>query len=585
MDSINTRMQKDCRKEDDTVNYGIENQESKKGVSLISNKCGSKLDHEQTLISNVRRSRANSSCPELFLPSIPKHITTVDEKYVLRCLELIRNCAVRAAASNFDSKVHVLPDDLSSLAESKTRLPIARTSVAGTDIIIDSANESTIGSVTGSRSMMNILKSPLLRQFGSIDLDVDFAPTTLSDVGGPVYSHFSGSPHKLSNTISHKPGQKEVKVVYCKYASPPEHIRHASVSSTNSSCSDKLPLQGMLQCTWKDGLPRHVFSVDDRTEVYVANLSKVESSDNKLLDYVYTFHSRKNGKREYDTQELDSGSVGTMRVSTSITFGSNNSQVSETQFILSASNDDPIEELQTPNHAHRKNKRLTKKVANAFHTYKQRSSSKLWGSSAIFEDVPGEMHKSVDPIEAGVEKNYVPNLELAAIMVKDIYENRKEADLGGWGLKFLKKSVNKTSLETSAHSESTRNDRECSTSIDILVPAGLHGGPKTRLGGPSSLTERWISGGQCDCGGWDIGCPLTILNPVSTSTGSGECKTTDLFIKGSKEDVPMLKMVNIHEGLYYLHFQSTLSSLQSFAIAVAIIHSHSPLLRPEVYRS
>ena len=48
--------------------------------------------------------------------------------------------------------------------------------------------------------------------------------------------------------------------------------------------------------------------------------------------------------------------------------------------------------------------------------------------------------------------------------------------------------------------------------MDVVVPAGVHGGPRTKNGGPSSLVERWRSGGSCDCGGWDIGCPLTILN-------------------------------------------------------------------------
>ncbi|KAI3469833.1 hypothetical protein Pfo_026496 [Paulownia fortunei] len=614
--SMNVR--KDGRNEENTVQYAIESLESK-GESLVSSRCGSELDTEQTLISNVRRSRASSSCQELFLPnihglhsSIPKHITTFDEKYVLRCLELIRYCALRAAASNVASKVHILPDDLSNLAKSKTRgsYDMARLAIecpldAGTEVIINSTDDWTIGSVTGSQSMMNILKSPLLQQFGSIDFDVNFGRTSLLDVSEPVYTDFADSPHKLSNTLSHKP-QKEVTVVDHNYAPAPGHKRLVSISSTNSSCSDKssssasaTSFQGMLQCTWKDGLPHHVFSVDDKRAVYVSNLSKVEPSDEMVLDYVYTFHTRKKGKKECDIQELELESVGMMRVSTSITFCSNNSEVRETQFILSLTSDDPTGELQISNHTNRKSKRLTSKVVKVFrssHSYKQRSSSKFWGSSAIFEDTPWEpsedVHNSIDPIDARAEKDYLPNLELAAIIVKEICMNRKEADLGGWGLKFLKKSGKDASLETIVPSECTRNNGECSTSIDILIPAGLHGGPKTRVGGPSSLTERWISGGRCDCGGWDVGCPLSILNTRSSGTDSssqadisGECKSVDLYMQGSKQDVPILKMVNIHEGLYYIHFGSTLSTLQSFAIAAAIIHSHSPVLRSKVYRS
>ncbi|KAG8369806.1 hypothetical protein BUALT_Bualt14G0052100 [Buddleja alternifolia] len=572
-------MAKDGRNEEITVQYSIESLESK-GES------GNKSPLEQTLVSNIRRSRVNPNCRELFVPnsihpfhnSIPKHITTFDEKYVLRCLELIRNCALRTAALNFASKVDVLPHDCNNnLTE------------------IGGSYDMTIGPITGSQSMINILKSPLLQQYGSLDFDLNFGKTSSPDVGEPIYSDFVGPPRELRNMLSHKP-QKEVTVV--------DHKRVVSISSTNSTFSDissssgsALSFQGMLQCTWRDGLPRHVFTVDDKREVYVANLSKVESLDDKALDYVYTFHSRKRGKKECDVHELDLESVGKMRVSTSITFGCNNSKIRETRFILSViSNDDPTVEMQMSNHTVKKNKRLTRKVVDVFrstHSHKKTPSSKFGGSSAIFEDTPWEPSEDAinghDLVEAGGEKNYIPNLEMAAMIVKDVCKNHEEADIGGWGLKFLKKSRKVASKGTF---ECTRDDRECSTSMDILIPAGLHGGPKTRVGGPSSLTERWMAGGRCDCGGWDIGCPLTVLNTRSGSTessshadSSGECETVDLFMQGSKHDVPMLKMVNIHEGLYYIHFQSTVSTLQSFAIAAAIIHSRSPVLRSKVYRS
>ncbi|KAK4405956.1 hypothetical protein Sango_0602100 [Sesamum angolense] len=617
MDGVSMNVQKDSGKDENTVQYVTESLEPK-GGRLVSSRCGSELDPRKTLISSVRGSIASSTCRELFPANIhgfhstiPEHIVTLDEKYVLRCLELIQYCALSAAAWNSVQEVRVLPDDLSNLAESKTRrlydmagLAIESPLVSGTDVIIDSTDDWPIGSITGSQSMINILKSPLLKEFGSNDFDVNFSRTSLVDAGKPVYSDFAGSPRKLSNTLSHKP-QKEVPVLDHRNVSPPGHKRLVSISSTNSSSSDKssssasaASYQGMLQCTWNDGLPHHVFSVDDKNEVYVANLLRVESLESKVLDYVYTFHSSKKGKKDYDIQELELERVGTMRVSTSITLCSNNSEVRETRFVLSVSSDDPTGELQVSTHVQRKNKRLTSKVVNALrpsHSYKRRSSSKFWGSSAIFEDSPWEpsedVHNSVDRVEARAEKVYFPNLEMAAIIVKDICKNREEADVGGWGLKFLRKSGNDASIETSLHSKCSRDDGECSTSMDILIPAGLHGGPRTRIGSPSSLTERWISGGHCDCGGWDIGCPITVLNTRSSSADSssdmadsGECKSTNLFIQGSKQEVPALKMVNIHEGLYYIHFQSTLSTLQSFAITAAIIHSRSPLLRPKVYR-
>lgn len=56
--------------------------------------------------------------------------------------------------------------------------------------------------------------------------------------------------------------------------------------------------------------------------------------------------------------------------------------------------------------------------------------------------------------------------------------------------------------------------------------------------------------------------------------------STSMF-QGSELKAPTLRMVNIRDGLYFIHFQSNLSALQSLSIAVASVHSQSPSLRPE----
>ncbi|KAL4611318.1 hypothetical protein ACB092_08G114900 [Castanea dentata] len=43
-------------------------------------------------------------------------------------------------------------------------------------------------------------------------------------------------------------------------------------------------------------------------------------------------------------------------------------------------------------------------------------------------------------------------------------------------------------------------------------------------------------------------------------------------------------METVRDGLYFIHFQPPLSALQSFSIAVAIIHIRSPTLRPKKLR-
>ncbi|KAL2530278.1 hypothetical protein Fot_22879 [Forsythia ovata] len=600
-------MEKDGRSGEDSPEFVTENIESADG-SLLLKRFTRKLEPEHTLISNVRRSRTSLSYSELFhqcdrglYNKIPKHIISIDEKYVLGCLELICRSRLREAACNFASEGNTLSDSLANLTEISCRrsydmakLFIECPLQAGTKNVIISST-SINGTITGSKSMIDILESPSSQQSRPVDSNANLERTSLLEISEPICFEFENSPGVLSSSPSRKL-LKEVTLLDHGYASAPVHKGLVPVSSTNTTCLDQLSssasatlFKGMLQCTWKDGLPRYVFSTDDKREVYVASLFKVESPDNKALDYVYTFYSTKNDSKECDIREVEPELVGKMRVSASTIFCSNNSEIRETRFVLFRSDDNNLGEMQSSSHALRQNKSLTRKVVNVFrssHSYKQRSASKFGGTSASFEDThwhpSQQVQNSLDPVKVSVENQYVPDLELAAIVVRHHTSKKsKEAKIGGWGLKFLKKPGINNSISSEC---CPRNCGECSTSMNIIVPAGVHGGPRTRIGGPSSLIERWISGGHCDCGGWDIGCPLTLLETRSCTMeaspdNSGECKPFELFIQGSKQNAPIIKMVDIHEGLYYIHFQSTLSSLQSFAIAASIIHSHSPILR------
>ncbi|GAU20632.1 hypothetical protein TSUD_230460 [Trifolium subterraneum] len=50
--------------------------------------------------------------------------------------------------------------------------------------------------------------------------------------------------------------------------------------------------------------------------------------------------------------------------------------------------------------------------------------------------------------------------------------------------------------------------------VKVVLPIGNHGLPSGESEGPSSLLDRWKHGGGCDCGGWDMACPLILLgNP------------------------------------------------------------------------
>lgn len=68
-------------------------------------------------------------------------------------------------------------------------------------------------------------------------------------------------------------------------------------------------------------------------------------------------------------------------------------------------------------------------------------------------------------------------------------------------------------------------------SATVILPSAVHSLPTK--GGPSSLIERWKSGGLCDCGGWDLGCKLQILanrNHISKKSDSSKAfSITDKF--------------------------------------------------------
>lgn len=584
-------------------------------------KLGRRVNPQHALILNVKRSQAGKSLIRgSFLQSIfgignkiPRHVVTVDEKYLRRCLELIHINVAKATQRNISVnlssvKMGILSEGLNSakirdedtcdLGRFVFDIPLA---VGTGSVAIRPAEQWVVGAIVGSRSMTNILKSPLLQKLGALDVE-----PSLNDVKGLISYDFMSSPGGIINYSSHKLGSKTPISDNRKNGYETVQKRLVSASSTNSTCSDHSSsststtiYQGMLQCTWKGGIPYFIFSLDNQREVYVANLSKEGTVRGKGLDYMYLFHSSKGNHKEHGISDNDSHLVGKMKVSTSFSIFSQDSKIMETEFVLFSGNETFNRELQTSSHNHRKNKGLPKKMVEVFkssHLSKQRMMSRFRRSSSIIED------SSWDPCQDKVNSSdgldgtnlleeQLPNLELTAIVVRDHFLENPQPEVGGWGLKFLRKAgVKQTidSLKAPVPSACSCHTSDCSTSMDILVPAGIHGGPRTSNGGPSSLIERWRSGGHCDCGGWDLGCPLTVLKARSSKEGgspptdmSEACRLFDFFVQGSKHGSPTLRIANVHDGLYFIHFQSTLSALQSFSIAVAYIHTQSPTLRPK----
>ncbi|XP_042382559.1 uncharacterized protein LOC121975169 isoform X1 [Zingiber officinale] len=371
------------------------------------------------------------------------------------------------------------------------------------------------------------------------------------------------------------------------------HERHFCCSSSNSKslCQSNSSNSALLQCVWENRYPFFLFSVgkDHGKSIYVASPHDTNNSSiDKALDYIYLFHTHTEKIKE--SNHSVSNLVAKMKVRSFLLLGSGRPNCTETEFVLSAANEDLSSGLQTFTSSLVKSKELPCRLSEIFRLNRHSRShsiQKVGGLSSQFEELQ-ELHTSklgmID--EAGCRKvpfaDFPRCLELAAIVVKTFSFARNEgaSSPGGWGLKFLEKgevndaSASRASLCSSGSklNEHWRSD----INVNVLIPAGIHGGPISGITGPSGLIDRWMSNGQCDCSGWDVGCPLTVLNNNSEE----DSKSLNLTMEGAKGE-PVFEMCCLNKDLYDIHFQPSLSALQSFSIAVAIVHSQIPSLYPK----
>uniref|UniRef100_A0ACD5TU44 Uncharacterized protein n=1 Tax=Avena sativa TaxID=4498 RepID=A0ACD5TU44_AVESA len=357
------------------------------------------------------------------------------------------------------------------------------------------------------------------------------------------------------------------------------------------SCQPSSSLSaGLLQCIWKDGLPHFELSLDDPLAAYTASPSKSPDND-KAVDYVYLFHSGEQGKKDWMGNSSNvSKLVGKMKVSSSLLLSSDKSSSVETEFVMYGSPDDYLRQMHST-YSVTKGKGLVKRVAEIMRSPNNASSSPkhAWGKLGKSplqqfdelrgETLEGEQRGAGESGLVSLTADDLPtNQEIAAIVVREQRRSRREEPaVGGWGLKFLEKAHAEESKDTNVGNKNAR----C---ISAIVPRGYHGGEASKNGGPSGLVERWRSGGRCDCGGWDYGCPIRVLsNDGGCSSSPQDSKSVELSLPGTRSIEPALRLVNVTEGLYIIYFDSSLvSPLQCFSAGVAIVHSQVPQLYPEL---
>ncbi|XVF68882.1 hypothetical protein PTKIN_Ptkin11bG0036900 [Pterospermum kingtungense] len=116
--------------------------------------------------------------------------------------------------------------------------------------------------------------------------------------------------------------------------------------------------------------------------------------------------------------------------------------------------------------------------------------------------------------------DFQPNDEQAAIVVKIPKRNRRSSIRDGYLIDrrnnfpeaALKEHLPEVKLEVDSGKKGPFvSDQDIGATV--ILPSGVHSLPNK--GEPSSLIQRWKSGGSCDCGGWDMGCKLRILSNKS----------------------------------------------------------------------
>lgn len=310
-------------------------------------------------------------------------------------------------------------------------------------------------------------------------------------------------------------------------------------------------LHGLLRSDKKSGLPFFEFSVKSPEDSFVAKSWKVEDT----LNWVYTFHSIHHKRKSNASGGWGSKDsirepllVGRMQVScylcTDIKNAGDCDNSMVTEFVL----------YDTP------------------HSRKRVSFQESCCSSPDVTIAP----KASDEKSSGANCVTV-EVEIAAIAIEVPFEKRESLKFRSGDAKADQPLPNLLDLSV-VEQRIGHSDNVSPAKVNVVIPSGHHGLPTTESPGPSPLLDRWRMGGGCDCGGWDMACPLHIIGNPNIRIDDNRPlverqQPLELFIRGRKDKAPALTMTLKEDGQYSVDFHAQLSALQAFSICVSILHS------------
>ncbi|XP_062013220.1 uncharacterized protein LOC133729671 [Rosa rugosa] len=338
-------------------------------------------------------------------------------------------------------------------------------------------------------------------------------------------------------SLSEQPGKVKLGMTGC---------RETNVSEFSKDRKNRpSTVQALLRVAVKNGLPLFTFAVHNDIDILAATMKKLNTSGKGDCSCIYTFFSVREVKKKNGTW-LNHGSKGKaheyirnvvaqMKVSDSQFPNLILDQFSVREFVLFSVN---LRQADCQTSDFQPNDELAATVVKIPKKRSQTSSTD-WRRRDIYSDLP-----AVGSVEC------LSKVRRHSYSVEDV---QSKPFVGSQGL----------------------------ISTTVILPSGAHSLPSN--GGPSSLIERWSTGGSCDCGGWDLGCKLRILdnqNQASENlTSQKVCSIPDRFELchqgGLQENQPALSLAPFKDGIYSVEFNSSLSVLQAFSICIAVLDSRN----------
>ncbi|XP_042512189.1 uncharacterized protein LOC122087207 [Macadamia integrifolia] len=342
------------------------------------------------------------------------------------------------------------------------------------------------------------------------------------------------------------------------YSSTVQSMKGNTLSSCGpvnefDSCPSEKHIESMMhafmQVTVKNGLPLFTFVVDSATDVLAATVTRASTTLKDIYSLVYTMYTVREIKKK-SGRWINQGTKGKGHGYASGVVGQMKVSLSQCPMLTGDNVKDHF---------------LVRKFVLFGVEMRQADQETL------------DIH---------------PSSELAAIVVKvpkenlgnlrnDDWQSVKNKDLSDMGLSSCMPEGRCLCNAGEILGSERNGGTERVTSTVVILPSGVHSLPSA--GVPSSLVDRWKSGGSCDCGGWDVGCKLRILTNEKSSENfiSSKASSTpdqfDLFIQGDAQpDKPVFSLASFQKGIYSVDFHGSISLLQAFSICIAVINNRKP---------